>query len=111
MKFSRQGAPEMVLRGSSGPISWPLWGLVATLLAGLLLGGHQRHGFAEFPLLLNYAYWVLRLGMAYLLFAGALALLELSPLAPRLACPARSDERRGGKGCVSTCKSLWVSFQ
>ncbi|HEY9548816.1 MAG TPA: hypothetical protein VIR45_04885, partial [Kiloniellaceae bacterium] len=75
----------MVLRGSSGPISWPLWGLVATLLAGLLLGGHQRHGFAEFPLLLNYAYWVLRLGMAYLLFAGALALLELSPLAPRIA--------------------------
>lgn len=77
----------MVLRGSSGPISWPLWGLAATLLVGLLLGGHQRHGFAEFPLLLSYAYWVLRLGMAYLLFAGALALLELSPLTPRIAWP------------------------
>src|SRR3546814_9671075 len=106
MKFSRQGAPEMVLRGSSGPISWPLWGLVATLLAGLLLGGHQRHGFAEFPLLLNYTYWVLRLGMAYLLFAGALALLELSPLAPRIAWPGLALAARRSEEHTSELQSL-----
>jgi hypothetical protein len=86
----------MALRESSGPMTrslwslaapWPLWGLVVTLLAGLLIGAHQRHGFADFPLLFNYGYWLLRLLIAYLLFAGALALLELSPLTPRVPWP------------------------
>lgn len=77
----------MVLRGTSGPLPWPLWGLVVTIGVGLLLGAHQRDAFGVYALPLNYAYWVLRLLMAYLLFAGALALLELSPLAQRLAWP------------------------
>lgn len=77
----------MVLRGTSGPLPWPIWGLVVTIGVGLLLGAHQRDAFAVYALPLNYAYWMLRLLMAYLLFAGALALLELSPLAQRLAWP------------------------
>ena len=64
---------------------WPLWGLVVTVLIGVLLGAHQRDAFAAVPLPLSYGYWVLRLLMAYLLFAGALALLELSPLTPRVS--------------------------
>jgi hypothetical protein len=75
----------MALRGSSNPMPWPLWGLIVTVLIGLLLGAHQRHAFGDSPLPLSYGYWVLRLLMAYLLFAGALALLELSPLAPRVS--------------------------
>lgn len=86
----------MALRGSVGPLSrppgslaapWPLWGLVVVLLTGLLLGAHQRGVFAEIPLPFSYGYWTLRLLIAYLLFAGALALLEQSPLAARLAWP------------------------
>ena len=73
----------MILRGSTGPIPWPLWGLAVTLIAGVLLGAHQRDAFAEFSLGFSYGYWVLRLAIAYLLFAGGLALLELSPLSPR----------------------------
>ena len=75
----------MALRGSSSPMPWPLWGLVVTVLIGLLLGAHQRHAFGDSPLPLSYGYWILRLLMAYLLFAGALALLELSPLAARVS--------------------------
>jgi hypothetical protein len=75
----------MALRGSSNPMPWPLWGLIVTVLIGLLLGAHQRHAFGDSPLPLSYGYWVLRLLMAYLLFAGALALLELSPLTPRVS--------------------------
>jgi len=98
-EFSMQGASEMVPRGSAGPTvaasrslrglaaSWPLWGLVVALLVGVLLGAHQRDPFATMPLPFSYGYWVLRLLMAYLLFAGALALLESSPLAQRLAWP------------------------
>ncbi|NIA69197.1 LytTR family transcriptional regulator [Pelagibius litoralis] len=56
-----------------------------TLLAGLLLGSHQRAAFAEFSLLFGYGYWVVRLLMAYVFFAGCLLLLELSPLGNRLA--------------------------
>jgi hypothetical protein len=79
------GAPEMALRGFSSQLSWPLWGLFVTLLVGMLLGGHERQAFAQFPLVFSYAYWVIRLLMGYLLFAGALVLLELSPLPPRRA--------------------------
>lgn len=100
-EISMQGASEMILRGSvDSPVtgvaarsfrgfaaSWPLWGLIVTLLVGVLLGAHQRDAFAGLPLPLSYGYWVLRLLMAYLLFAGALALMELSPLAQRLAWP------------------------
>ena len=93
----------MVLRGSSSPVArplrslaaprtlgrlaahWPLWGLIVTVLIGILLGAHQRDAFAGVPLPFSYVYWVLRLLMAYLLFAGALALLELSPLTPRVS--------------------------
>ena len=84
----------MILRGSSGPTirpfrsfaaAWPLWGLAVTLVLGFLLGAHQRYAFDGFTLPFGYLYWMLRLLMAYLLFAGALALLELSPLAARLA--------------------------
>jgi hypothetical protein len=96
----------MALRGSSGPTPrslgsltaprplgglagltapWPLWGLIVTVLIGVLLGAHQRDAFAAVPLPFSYGYWVLRLLMAYLLFAGALALLELSPLTPRVS--------------------------
>lgn len=83
----------MILRGASGPISrpfrglaapWPLWGLAVTLIVGLLLGAHQREAFAGASLGFSYGYWVLRLTIAYLLFAGGLALLELSPLSPRI---------------------------
>jgi hypothetical protein len=63
---------------------WPFWGFVATLLAGLLLAGHQREAFAEFSLFFSYGYWVVRLLMAYLLFAGCLLLLEIGPLGGRL---------------------------
>lgn len=77
----------MVLRGAAGNLPWPLWGLAVILMVGLLLGGHQREALAEFPLAVSYAYWVGRVLMAYLLFAGALALLELSPLSPRLTWP------------------------
>ena len=74
----------MILRGSSGSIPWPLWGLAVTLIVGVLLGAHQRDAFAEFSLGFSYGYWLLRLTIAYLLFAGGLALLELSPLSPRI---------------------------
>lgn len=83
----------MILRGSSGLIArpfralaapWPLWGLVVTLLVALLLGAHERDALAGFSLGFSYGYWVLRLTIAYLLFAGGLALLELSPLSPRI---------------------------
>lgn len=74
----------MILRGASGAIPWPLWGLAVTVIVGVLLGAHQRDVFAEFSLGFSYGYWVLRLTMAYLLFAGGLALLELSPLSPRI---------------------------
>jgi len=77
----------MVLRGSAGNLPWPLWGLAVTLVAAILLGGHQREALADFPLAASYAYWTGRLLMAYLLFAGALALLELSPLTPRVKWP------------------------
>ena len=73
----------MALRGSSGTFPWPLWGLAITLIVGLLLGGHERDAVADFPLWVSYAYWLGRVLMAYLLFAGALALLELSPLTPK----------------------------
>lgn len=73
----------MALRGFSSQLPWPLWGLIVTLLVGMLLGGHERQAFAQFPLVFSYAYWVIRLLMGYLLFAGALVLLELSPLPPR----------------------------
>jgi len=75
----------MALRGAPNALPWPLWGLVVTLLAGLLLGGHQREAFADFSLFFSYTYWVVRLVMAYLLFAGCLLLLELGPLGSRLA--------------------------
>ena len=77
----------MVLRGSAGSLPWPLWGLAVTLIVALLLGGHQREALADFPLVASYAYWAGRLLMAYLLFAGVLALLELSPLTPRVKWP------------------------
>ncbi|MGF1628397.1 MAG: LytTR family DNA-binding domain-containing protein [Kiloniellaceae bacterium] len=75
----------MALRGSSGPMPWPLWGLIVTVVLGFLLGAHERHTFDGFTLVVSHGYWVLRLLMAYLLFAGALALLEMSPLTPRVA--------------------------
>jgi LytTr DNA-binding domain len=75
----------MALRSGSTSLPWPLWGFAVTLLAGLLLGAHEREAFADFSLLFSYVYWVLRLVMAYLLFAGGLLLLEISPLGPRLS--------------------------
>ncbi|WP_340118387.1 LytTR family DNA-binding domain-containing protein [Pelagibius sp. 7325] len=77
----------MILRGAAGSLPWPLWGLAVTLVAAILLGGHQREALADFPLVAGYAYWIGRLLMAYLLFAGALALLELSPLTPQVKWP------------------------
>lgn len=74
----------MAVRASSTSMPWPFWGFVATLLAGLLLAGHQREAFAEFSLFFSYGYWVVRLLMAYLLFAGCLLLLEIGPLGGRL---------------------------
>lgn len=74
----------MALRSGSISLPWPLWGLAVTLLAGLLLGGHQREAFADFSLIFSYAYWVLRFVMVFLLFAGGLLLLEISPLGQRL---------------------------
>ena len=73
----------MALRSSAGSLPWPLWGLAVTLIVGLLLGGHERDVVADFPLWVSYAYWLGRVLMAYLLFAGALALLELNPLTPK----------------------------
>ena len=75
----------MAARASSTLLSWPLWGLFVTVLAGLLLGGHQREAFAEFSLFFSYGYWILRLGTAYLLFAGCLLLLEMAPPLTRIA--------------------------
>ncbi len=75
----------MAIPGLSSRLPWPFWGLMVTLAVGLLLGAHQREAFAEFSLAFNYGYWVVRLLMAYLLFAGGLLLLEISPLASRLA--------------------------
>lgn len=75
----------MAVRASATPLSWPIWGLLVAILAGLLLAGHQREAFAEFSLPFSYAYWILRLTMAFLLFAGCLQLLEMTPLATRLA--------------------------
>ncbi|MEO3429143.1 LytTR family DNA-binding domain-containing protein [Pelagibius sp. CAU 1746] len=74
----------MAVRMSSTSMPWPFWGLVATLLTGLLLAGHPREAFAEFSLLFSYGYWAVRLLMAYLLFAGCLLLLEMGPLGARL---------------------------
>lgn len=74
----------MPLRASSTLWSWPLWGLLVTVLAGLLLGGHQREAFADFSLFFSYGYWIVRLVMAFLLFAGCLLLLEIAPPVARL---------------------------
>ncbi len=74
----------MAVRASSTSMPWPFWGFLATLLAGLLLAGHQREAFAEFSLFFSYGYWGVRLLMAYLLFAGCLLLLEIGPLGARL---------------------------
>jgi len=75
----------MAVPGLSSRLPWPFWGLMVTLVVGLLLGAHQREAFAEFSLAFNYGYWVVRLLMAYLMFAGCLLLLEIAPLASRLA--------------------------
>ncbi|GAB4234303.1 MAG: hypothetical protein Tsb0032_39840 [Kiloniellaceae bacterium] len=74
----------MAARASSTLLSWPLWGLAGTLLAALLLGGHQHTALADLPVLFSYGYWILRLTTAYLLFAGGLLLLEMAPPLARL---------------------------
>lgn len=74
----------MAARASSTLLSWPLWGLLITVLTGLLLGGHQREAFAEFSLFFSYGYWIVRLVTAYLLFAGCLLLLEIAPPVARV---------------------------
>lgn len=74
----------MAVRTPSATMPWPFWGFVATILAGALLAGHQREAFTEFSLFFSYAYWILRLTMAYMLFVGCLLLLEITPLAARL---------------------------
>lgn len=75
----------MAVRVSPALMPWPFWGLLATILAGVLLGGHQREAFVEFSLLFSFGYWVVRLSMAFLLFAGCLLLLEIGPLGRRVA--------------------------
>ena len=75
----------MALRGAAVNLPWPFWGLLVTLLAGLLLGGHQWAAFEAYSVPFSYGYWVLRLLTAYLLFVGCLLLLELSPLGGRFA--------------------------
>lgn len=71
-------------RGGSSALPWPFWGFLITVITGLLLGGHQWTVFDGAPVLFSYGYWVLRLVSAYLLFAGGLLLLEISPLGARL---------------------------
>ena len=73
----------MALRGSAAQLPWPFWGFLVTVLVGLLLGSHQWAMFADFALGFSYAYWVLRLLTAYLLFTGCLLILEISPLGAR----------------------------
>lgn len=70
----------MAVRGSTSPLPWPFWGFLVTILAALLLGGHQMEAFSDRPLIFSYAYWIFRLLTGYLLFTGCLLLLEVTPL-------------------------------
>lgn len=70
----------MAVRGSTSPLPWPFWGFLVTILAALLLGGHQMEAFSDRPLIFSYAYWNFRLLTGYLLFTGCLLLLEVTPL-------------------------------
>ena len=53
-EISCPGGFDVAARASSTLLSWPLWGLLITVLTGLLLGGHQREAFAEFSLFFSY---------------------------------------------------------
>src|SRR3546814_18807541 len=41
---------------------------------------------------------------------GGQALLDVQPLGGRRFCGCRSEERRVGKECVSTCRSRWSPY-
>src|SRR3546814_13809021 len=78
---------------------WRWKGLVAGLCAGLVFGVSQQLRGAHFA---SHDAWTL-------LVCWLVALLLHRALLARGGAMPRSEERRVGKECVSTCRSRWAS--
>src|SRR3546814_12891555 len=83
----KQGVTNQVL-------VWALLNAILTLLAGFAFKGAAVKFDTDWPRSIALALATVAMGYASLLFADA----------------ARSDERRVGKECVSTCRSRWSPY-